>query len=205
MSSLEEDYARFRDLVGPLPRMATPHTWAEVETALGLEFPVDYKMWAEEYPSLYLFKFLHLDNPLDFPVSVDLEIDVLAEVREVAEEFGREITGDDGSIVDHRPALPFYPAPGGLLFFGQSDNGDYCTFLTAPDPREWEVVVTDGGSWWHSGRGFAAFLTGLLTGERPCPEFPEDLADHPSARAAYTFMDAEGQGHVLWGDTRRIP
>lgn len=200
MGSLEEDYACFRALVGPLPRMATPHTWAGYEAALGLEFPPDYRMWVEEYPALFFLRFLHVDSLLAPPVPVEEVIDIFDGSRELLDEFGCEIVDDTRRIIEVVPTPPFYPAPGGLLYLAQSDNGDYCAYRTAPDPRDWTVVVLDGVALWDSGRGFAAFLTGLLTGEHPCPLFPDDLERTPSVQASYSVRDAEGNWQVFHGD-----
>ncbi|MGW8331060.1 hypothetical protein ACWGLE_24560 [Streptomyces sp. NPDC055897] len=62
--------------------------------------------------------------------------------------------------------LSAYPAPGGLLVWGSSFEGD--TFLWTTDgtsPQEWKVTVaTHNSDWWHYTAGAVQFTADLISG-----------------------------------------
>lgn len=169
--------ADFRALVGPSESRYRRLGWGEVEDALGIVLPTDYKAWGSEYVSLHLDRFLAIDNfatPMDF--ERDLSEDVasgLVSVRRSMERSGRMYLIDDQDRVVGKDlaALPVYPDAGGLLMWGASTYTGYFTWLMdGDDPDEWPIVVTNRDSeWWHFDGGFLDFLVGVLRDEVRCP------------------------------------
>jgi hypothetical protein len=59
-----------------------------------------------------------------------------------------------------------YPAPGGLLLWGGSNQGDFFLWTTSPTgPEHWTVTVASrNGCWWHYTGGAVQFLADLVSG-----------------------------------------
>jgi hypothetical protein len=62
--------------------------------------------------------------------------------------------------------LHAYPAPGGLLQWGGSIEGDLFLWRTSvAGPGDWTVTVASrNGGWWHYAGGVVQFLAELLDG-----------------------------------------
>lgn len=137
--------------------------WDVIEADLGMPLPQDYKAFARLYGSGYFMGFLGIDIPNTQNPNTRLEW----QAQVVCGIFKND---------DELP-YPMWPAPGGLLPFGSTDDGDYLFWLTDGRPDNWRVVVWD--------RGFGGFekldvdvtdfLAGLATGEVLPKEFPDDL------------------------------
>lgn len=147
----------------PEPFEAFNGPWEPVETALGTALPHDYKDFCRLYGSGYFMQFLGVSVPGSQNPNVRLE----PHVRAICDTFF------------DRAELPYslWPDPGGLIPFGQTDNGDFLFWLPRGEPANWGVVVWDRGL-----AGFEVFdcdltdfLAGLATGEILPREFPEDL------------------------------
>ena len=141
--------------------------WAIIEAELGTQLPQDYKDFVRLYGLGYFMEFLGINIPRCSNPNVRLERDahVVAGIFRALEQ-----------VEDPSP-YPFWPALGGLLACGGTDDGDFLFWLTRGEPEEWPIVV------WDRGQGtFEAFecdltdfLAGLATGEIVPKEFPEDL------------------------------
>ncbi|NWF27415.1 SMI1/KNR4 family protein [Streptomyces sp. PKU-EA00015] len=137
--------------------------WAQVEECLGVGLPSDYKLLAETYPSLVFDDFLCVGFPppgREKAWAEDPEdLEILAEWCEDAEM-----------------AVPLYPfpAPGGLLPWATSNQGDYFLWTTAEaGPDEWTVTVASrNGGWWHYTGGAIQFLADLISGSLELWELP---------------------------------
>ncbi|MFJ8443370.1 hypothetical protein [Kitasatospora griseola] len=59
-----------------------------------------------------------------------------------------------------------YPAPGGLLPWAASSQGDFFLWTTSPaGPEDWTVTVASrNGGWWHYTGGAVQFLADLVSG-----------------------------------------
>ncbi|WP_213000113.1 SMI1/KNR4 family protein [Winogradskya consettensis] len=126
-----------------------PADWAAAEAGLGLRLPGDFKAMADRYGQGEFCDLISLQP--DLP---GYNADVLEDERGYQE--------DDP---DDYP-YPLYPAPGGILIWGGTSNGDWLCWLTEGGPEEWPVVVwTPRGAEWELYRmGAAAFLEGWLAG-----------------------------------------
>jgi len=149
--------ATFEAFVGP---------WEEVEAELGTALPQDYKDFVRLYGRGYFMQFLGVAVPRSRNPNTRLEL----RVPRTSEAF-RTFAGSE------ELPYPIWPAPGGLISFGSTDNGDELFWLAQGPPSDWRVVV------W--GRGLLEFevfdcdltdfLAGLATGTLLPKDFPEDL------------------------------
>ncbi|GAA3024725.1 hypothetical protein GCM10020229_40000 [Kitasatospora albolonga] len=139
-------------------RLTVPQTfdWPALEGALGASLPADYKRLCELYPTFVLGDFLSVHYPAagreqDWPQALQEDLEIVMEWCE-----------DDDPVI---PLTP-YPAPGGLLPWGSSNQGDFFLWSTnAAGPHEWTVTVASrNGDWWHYTGGLVQFLADLISG-----------------------------------------
>ncbi|MFR9794351.1 SMI1/KNR4 family protein [Streptomyces sp. MS06] len=129
--------------------------WARAESALGTPLPGDYKLLAEAYPSFassggYLR--VGLPAPGDGQPLPDTE-----ELLDIVRDWWEE---------DMSMGLPPHPAPGGLLPWADSEQGDLFLWSTTGDaPDDWPVVVAPRDHpWWQYAGGAVQFLADLADG-----------------------------------------
>ncbi|MBK3576239.1 SMI1/KNR4 family protein [Streptomyces sp. MBT65] len=129
--------------------------WRTVTRLLGIDLPTDYKEFADAYPALEVDEFLRVWSPIpsreeEFVEEILYELEILNDVQE------------DGATESYVA----YPAPGGLLPWGGSLEGDVFYWRTSDEnPDRWPVVASGrNGSWWEYEAGVLAFLTGIIDG-----------------------------------------
>lgn len=114
------------------------------------------KLLAQLYPPLRFGDYMAFHTP---PLGAEQEW-AKAALEEEAD------TADLLDIDDLSGVLSPYPAPGGLLVWGSSNQGD--TFLWSTDstsPQQWKVTVaTHNGDWWHYTAGAVQFTADLIAG-----------------------------------------
>jgi hypothetical protein len=98
----------------------------------------------------------------------------------------------DSRREQHPPFEPF-PSAGGLIAFGQSDNGDVLYWKTVGKPTQWTVVIFPARStdYIEFDGSMTAFLEGLLGRRFQGSVFPRDFpSDHPQfERADINLID----------------
>lgn len=140
----------------PALRRPTPAVidWAGLEEGLGTGLPADYKHLAEWYPAFAVGDFLlvRLPEPGDEGSHLQATRDTLDVLVDAWLEPGL--------------GLSAHPAPGGLLPWGESCDGDHFMWTTTGrSPQEWTVTVASrGGAWWHYGGGAVQFLAEYCNG-----------------------------------------
>jgi hypothetical protein len=138
-----------------LPKMAGVD-WPRLETLLGTALPADYKLLCELYPAFELSDFMSVGGPAPGAEASWVQ-DTHNELEIVAERC------EDADL-----AVPMhpYPAPGGLLPWATSNQGDYFLWTTGPNgPQTWTVTVASrNGVWWHYGGGAVQFVADLVSG-----------------------------------------
>ncbi|MFI1170098.1 SMI1/KNR4 family protein [Streptomyces melanogenes] len=160
---LTDPYEALSALEAAVPGMAALRraeparfNWAAAEACLGTALPADFKLLAELYPPLSLGDYMVVHTP---PVGAEHEW-----AKAVLEE--EEDTADLLDVDDLSGVLSAYPAPGGLLVWGSSFEGD--TFLWTThgiSPQEWKVTVaTHNSDWWHYTAGAIQFTADLISG-----------------------------------------
>jgi hypothetical protein len=159
--------------VGTLSRILPPPpspveangSWPQVEEALGIKLPDDFKEFIEVYGSGTIGHFLSVLNPFSDRPALNLlmqsqrQLDAL---RILVSDFG-----------ERKPYDP-YPIPGGLLPVAITDNGDVIHWLTRGAPVHWTIVVNESRSpdYEEFGCNLTSFLQGILDGSIDCRAFP---------------------------------
>ena len=130
--------------------------WEKVEERLGLGLPTDYKEFITLYGSGRISKFVWIFNPLSKRKNINLFEQVerqLSALRTLSSEF--------------REQCPYklFPASGGLLPVGLTDNGDVLHWLTSESPSNWSVVVnaSRGPEYQRFDHSLSTFLVRILT------------------------------------------
>lgn len=117
------------DLVAVMPTPNVPFeassadAWASVEARLGTSLPDDYKEFIGLYGSGRIANFLWIFNPFSSNKNLNLEQQI---------ELQSSVLGELESYGEKNPYKSF-PAPGGVLPFGITDNGDVVFWRTAGD------------------------------------------------------------------------
>ena len=161
----------------PTEELAAP-PWAESRAGVGLEFPSDYRAFVDLYgggsvsvgrhiPRLFIYAPCSQSRMpggatgfRDFMDRTELSFYI---DYDGGEGVGEEMWGDG----------PFYrvrPHPGGLLAWGENEEGDVFFWLTEdPDPDRWPIVVWARGPFttFRFDGGMVRFLRGALAGEHP--------------------------------------
>lgn len=147
------------DLVRLVPPPVVPidanGDWREVEAALGLGLPADFKTLTERYGRGQFVDFLTPLTPFG--------------THELLVQQARQLLDGERSFRESDPdrcPYPFYPEPGGLLPWAGTDNGDRLCWSTDGEPDGWTVVVWNPRSWTYDAHdmGAVAFLHGWLSG-----------------------------------------
>jgi hypothetical protein len=152
-----------------------------VRQALGVELPADYQWFVERYGAGKIDHFLMVLTPGHSNQYVDL--------LQQSRRQGEAITEIREQWPEYRPPFPAFPAPGGLIAWGISDNGDVCFWRTGdPDPDRWPVVVCDGRMWdWESyDQTMTGFLCQVLEAKVRPSVFPSDF---PSPSPSFISLD----------------
>ena len=144
-----------------------PDRWPQIELRLGRRLPSDYKAFVATYGSGRIGDFLNVANPFsDNPHVRDLPESMLQTYREIR-------------TFEHIP-FPIHPEPGGLIPWGDTDNGDVLFWVADPpdDPDRWSIAVSEvrGPGWYRHPGPFVRFLRDWTTGAAVIPFLDEPLA-----------------------------
>ncbi|MER5635419.1 SMI1/KNR4 family protein [Kitasatospora sp. NPDC002227] len=143
----------------PAPRSLD---WDSFKMEAGTDFPADFKLLCELYPAFELGGFLGFGGQ--------------GSGGQGSGEYGRwlEKTREELDVIDEwledaNLSVPMstYPAPGGLLVWATSTQGDFFLWsTTGASPEEWVVTVASrSGAWWNYAGGVAQFMADLVSGE----------------------------------------
>jgi hypothetical protein len=149
--------------IDDLVRLVAPPTdpvdatgnWQQVEAALELQLPSDFKALVERYG---LGQFVDFITPLTPFGPHDLLIKSARQLLENERAF-RDANPD-------RCPYLFYPEVGGLLEWAGTDNGDRICWVTDGEPDTWTVVAYNPRGWYHDAHDTNAvgFLHDWLSG-----------------------------------------
>jgi hypothetical protein len=158
---------RLVSLAPPPARDVRETSWTEIEEAIGLRLPDDYKAFTGLYGFGQFDDFLYVY----VPGARAEEYDLLARRQEDLETL-RELGPEPETPADPEVRV------GGLLPWGTTDNGDvFFWYLRSGDPSTWTVLVNEGRApVWHRYAGsMTEFLVDVLTGAERVEVFPEDF------------------------------
>lgn len=132
-----------------------PLDWDLLQSTLGITFPADYREYADHYPDLTFDDFMHI--VVADPGGENAFLGGVAETLEMMDSLAED---------DMTHGYRFHPAEGGLLPWGESNQGDIFFWRkSGPDPDRWPAVVyTTNDDWWEHEGGMLALLVGLIDG-----------------------------------------
>lgn len=163
---------QLQDLVTPPAQAATDHRgqWAAVEAELGTTLPGDYQGLIETYGVGHFNNFVSIFSPFTSLEGGNL----LHQRRAVLDTYHRLQRAHPDQL-----KLPAFPAKGGLLPCGTTDNGDTIFWHTRGAPDAWSVVVLPRAEpqLEQFDLPLTSFLAGLLSGGLHPRGFPGSLAD----------------------------
>ncbi|MFB6837579.1 SMI1/KNR4 family protein [Streptomyces sp. NPDC056361] len=130
--------------------------WAVLEDGLGTALPDDFKRLAERYEAFAIGDFLLVGLP-----DPGMEHHRLRGIRGDLEGVLQDYW-EAGMSIGLRP----HPAPGGLLPWAESNEGDKFLWSTTGDsPEQWLVTIASrNGGWWHYEGGAVQFLAEYCNG-----------------------------------------
>ena len=166
----EQMPASLAELLGVPPPQSGSIDWTSVERDLGMELPHDYKRFVSSYGAGRIDNFLAiftLDGPTQW-------VDLVWRSRDHDDIFFHRR--------EHHPLFRPYPTPGGLLAFGQTDNGDVLYWRTNDDPSQWTVLIYEGRgpNFVEFAGSMTSFLKAVLSRRVRVKVFPHDFpSDDP--------------------------
>jgi hypothetical protein len=167
---------RLRELLPPPARPVAggrPDGWDEIEAALGIGLPGDFKAFTERYGSGMVDDFLYLFNPFAAGEDGNLLVEkdrVLAGYRQTRARF------------PERLPLPPFPEPGGLLPLGRTDNGDELYWVTTGHPDGWPVALVESRAALQELHRMpvTGLLVALAANQLPSRILPKAVLDRPN-------------------------
>lgn len=136
-------------------------SWLVFEASIGITFPVDYKEYITTFGSGSIGAFIMPYNPFCLEPMRSLLLSYERWPREamaiqaLQHQYGADVF-----------PFPVYPAPGGVLPWGTTANGDRLFWQTVGLPDAWTVMVNAARS--STCETFTCsmteFLAGLITG-----------------------------------------
>lgn len=195
------------ELFGPSETRVDRIDWSADASKLGLNFPSDYMRWAETYPGLYVDGFLRVLHPSNFFSVYALEqiSEEVSGIRESDPQMCHELFDSRGNLVgEELPIYTCFPQPGGVLPWGNTDNGDLLLWVTKGHPDSWKVVIADGDvfSWQVFDCGFSEFLVGLFTNGFTQRIVPNGLKSAIKEFQGFSY-NSKGRKIPVWRPTSR--
>ncbi|SEO39758.1 hypothetical protein SAMN05216267_102557 [Actinacidiphila rubida] len=165
-----------RLLPPPQAAVAGP-PWQHSRTEVGFDFPSDYRAFVDRYGggqigtpgSLRCFVYgpsslsARPGMPTGFKGFVEWHVSDIAPMFEGCDE---DYWG--GTV------YPMYPEPGGLLTWGENEQGDLFWWLTeGDDPDRWPIVMWARGpaTTFRFDSGMVGLLVSMLSGDFPSPDW----------------------------------
>jgi hypothetical protein len=109
--------------------------WRKAEAMIGLKLPRDYRDFVFSYGSGLFAGFYRVYNPFAASEWTSL----ISQVQMVC----KNDRSSQQSFPDRFP-YPYYPEPGGLLPWGNDENGNDYFWLTKGPPTKWQVAQNEG-------------------------------------------------------------
>jgi hypothetical protein len=168
-----------RLLPAPQEQVAAP-PWRQSKGEIGVDFPADYRDFVDRFGGGSMTsELMFLEFSVFAPCSVGLTVDaprgfeafMVNQAKRVRPLFvfdGADEAYWGGTV------YPVHPDPGGLLAWGQNQEGDVFFWLTEdPDPDRWPVVMWARGpaTTYRFEGGMVAFLLALFQGELPASDW----------------------------------
>lgn len=165
-------------LLPPPAEPVAPPPWERTRAEAGLCFPADYRAFVNTYGggrimgaaspmSCHIYAPTSAPGRLDDPVGFRGFVDWCS--ADTADLFEGADPGEWGGVL-----YPVYPDPGGLLFWGQNEEGDMYWWLTEDDdPDRWPVMMWARGpaEIWRFDTGMVEFVANQVAGGDVSPDW----------------------------------
>ena len=178
--------AQLKTVLPPPISLIAVGGWREVEQELGTALPDDYREFVATYGAGTIDGFLSIFTP----AGPTKWIDVIWRSRDhddLPTLFTRR---------EQHPPFDAFPSPGGLLAFGQTDNGDVLYWKTDGSPFDWTVVVFPGRDpdYFEFDGAMTDFLTRVLSRSLRVDLFPRDFPSaDPKFEPIYPFSETSAR------------
>jgi hypothetical protein len=183
---------KIADLLSPPAHpVGAEGNWVAAERRLGAAFPDDFKWFIRIYGVGRVNDFLWLNSPFAGRIACTFWRNMKSTIAVLKRYSG------GGIVKDPERSHDFFPRPGGLLPFGNTENNNYLTWRTHGDPNNWHVVVWDPSSLKfreYKDWNFSELLCRLLAGKYPVEGkgarhrkgaiFPAEVFDEPRFQPA---------------------
>ena len=148
--------------------VALTDDWEAIEKQLSTPLPKDYKAFVRAYGTGTINHFIVVYNPFSRNKFVRLV------------ERGQRLLQSLATLISDFPEYyphVVYPAPGGLLPFAGTDNGDVFYWQTIGTPEKWTVRVLEsrGPDYYDFAGQMTDFLESLLTKSIQCDVLPQSF------------------------------
>jgi hypothetical protein len=173
-----ENFEELARLLPPPPGDVAVPPWEQSEPEVGLRLPSDYREFVGRYGGGTI------TWPVDAPrffVHVPCAVAARPDDLRGFHAFVDTTDSDIGSLFDGMDedewggvVYSMRPNPGGLLAWGENEDGDYFFWLTEdPDPDCWPIVMWARGpaTTYRFEGGMVAFLLGLFKGGLPASQW----------------------------------
>lgn len=157
------------ELAGVSLNRRAEYDWTEIERAVGLRLPEDYKQFSESFPDGWFRRFVRVGKP-------DRSEGGPQQLNSFAMSQLETLRAWRAEGHDQFPYL-LYPEPGGLLPWGAVRAGGYGFWLTDPSgaPENWPVVTASQqcDHWARFDGTLCEFLTEVAAGRYDASQFTE--------------------------------
>lgn len=169
-------FRQLESILGRPRRAVTTVPWEESRHDMGIEFPEDYKWLIDTYGQISLNGELHVSGPSTQASQPGAPVGFKGFAYDTADPYG--FCGllaqyhADGQF--EKCPYPLFPAPGGILKWGNNSNSDHLFWLTSDeDPNRWPIVIVYRAEleWERFDGTVTELLAQLLTGEYPGFEY----------------------------------
>lgn len=172
------DLDQLARLLPPPAQEVSGPPWERCRPEAGLDFPSDYRAFVDRYGGGRVegpdsFERLVIHTPSGVPRRPGQAGGFGAFVAWNVSEFASMFEGADEGFWGGK-VYPMYPAPGGLLTWGENEQGDLFWWLTeGDDPDAWPVVMWARGpaTTYRFDIGMVEFLYAMVSGQEPSPEW----------------------------------
>ncbi|WP_031520687.1 SMI1/KNR4 family protein [Streptomyces sp. NRRL F-5123] len=172
------DLEQLTRLLPPPAEDVSAPPWGQSRADVGFDFPSDYRAFVDLYGGGHIggpdsFETFDIYAPSAVPRRPGEPGGFEAFVAWHTSEFASMFEGADADFWGGT-VYPMYPAPGGLLTWGENEQGDLFWWLTeGDDPDAWPVVMWARGpaTTYRFDVGMVRFLYSMVSGDTLSPEW----------------------------------
>ncbi|WP_329270263.1 SMI1/KNR4 family protein [Streptomyces sp. NBC_01451] len=137
---------------------AADSAWRALESELGVQFPVDYRLLVDGYGPIQVNGHLYLSHPATERWNLGRWISSTIAAFERSDLSGAECPGFENG--------PIFGGPDGLIPLASTDRGEYVFGAIRRGDSKWRILACDGDEqdFYEYRMGFSEWLYGYLSG-----------------------------------------